>query len=626
MGRFNGKRDNTVDARLDPAQKRRLIWGAILLGAVIFAVGTASFAFFFALGSDPGADRATQDSSAPDDGVASEQADAPVGAPIDGQIGGQIDGQVAVQTGGEFVHAVPSVPETFNPLFATDAAAQLAVDLLFPRLVGQDPTSGLPTPTALATGWEIAPDGRTYTFDLRAGVRWSDGTPVTAADFLYTYTALGAAQTESPFQSRAALIESIQAPDPQTLVITLRGPHCAALHSLRHPLLPSHRYAADFGDLVTNPLNQTPEVSAGPFVFVEHEPGARIVLARNPDYWQGAPHLDRYILQVSADPDQQAAQLAAQVAAGEVDLAPVAAEESAQFAAVANANAQLFQHPQAGYLFLAANLADPNAAQPGLGEDGALVAQTPHPILGEVSVRRALALAIDRQNLLRVAAEFGAESYLLDGYLLPTIGWANLDAPAALAHDPEQAAQLLDAAGWRADAEGLRSRDGTRLALRLMTNADNPRRVALAQAIAADFTALGVQIRLEPLAFEEMTATLLEQRFDLSLGGWENLSPDPALQPLWHSRDDVPGRGFNFTSFQDPQVDSWLDQAATAADCAPAARGQLYAQVQTRVQEQLPYLLMLGDTQGWAAGARWRNLAPGPWQLHHNVRHWGLPE
>lgn len=512
--------------------------------------------------------------------------------------------------------AVAADADNFNPILATGPTAARVADLIYPRLVGQDPSGGFPMPSELATGWEVSPDGRTYTFTLRSGVTWSDGVPVTAADVKFTYDALAAEAVQSPYRDRAAAIAAIQTPDPSTVVVTLRSPSCSALHSLRRPLLPSHRFAPDFSDMRSHPLNSAPTVSAGPFQFVEHLPGERIVLAANPDYWKGAPQIERWLLEVI--PDAAARRQA--IDQGQVDLAALDPLEIVQDGLPAGAQTTVYAYPADAYSFLALNLADPANPQPGQDAAGAAIAQPPHPVLGSEAVRQAMAEAIDTRRLLDEV--FAGQGYPLNSYVLPTIGWAATDLPFTLV-DPARAAQRLDEAGWTdPDGDGMRAAGDLPLRLTLQTNADNPLRVQMAERIAADLAAVGFAIDLSVVSFEEVTAALLDQRFDLALLGWEDVGADPALSPLWHSREDRPGAGFNFTSFHDVEVDDLLDAADQMPGCGLDDRAALYRQVQERLWASRPYLYLVGHKAAWVYTNHRQGIAPGPWGLTHNVETW----
>lgn len=525
----------------------------------------------------------------------------------------------APQRGGTFVQAVGRNPITFNPVYATDPASQAVIDLIYPRLVGQDPQGGFIVPSELAERWEISPDGRTYTFTLRDGVRWSDGQPVVARDVKFTYDALAAPTVQSPYRDRTTGIQRIDAPNPRTVVVTLTGPNCAVLYSLRRPLLPSHRYAADYGDLATHPLNQTPEVSAGPFVF-ESRDDETITLARNEDYWRGAPLLDAWIVRVIPDPaDRERA-----LADGSVDLAAFAPADLLRMTPAQLAGVTQVEYMLDDYNFVAVNLADPSNPQPGRSGDGSRQAQTPHPVLGDVAVRQALAAAVDYASLLETV--YSGHAYRLGSYVPPSVGWAAADVPLP-AYDPNRARQLLEEAGWvDGNGDGVRERAGRPLRLSLQTNEDNPLRVRIAETIAADLAQVGFQIDLRIVPFEQLTAGLLGQRFDLVVIGWESLGADPGNSPFWHSRDDVPGNGFNFTSVNDDEIDTWFDSAAQAPGCDLNQRAEFYRQIQQRIAVLSPYILLAGQTGIWAYQEPWQGIAPGPWSLTYNVENWWTPQ
>jgi peptide/nickel transport system substrate-binding protein len=522
---------------------------------------------------------------------------------------------LASVSGSVFVEAVAQDVDTFNPLLTTNETSLAVSRLLWPSLIGQDPQEGYVTPDALASAWNWSDDGRIYTFTLRSGITWSDGQPITAHDVQYTFAALADEGVQSPYRSALAAIEQIVARDDQMAVVTFAAADCAALHLLRQPVLPRHLYRIDFSDLRDNPLTSAPSVSAGPFRFAEWQPGAEIRLVRNPTYWRGAPHLEEWRFRIVPDATLRIAQLLA----GAIDATFVPPD---QVRVVEGRNEiVLYQHPADSYSFLALNLADPQNPQPGQDGDGAQTAQSPHPILGDLRVRRALGLALDYPQLL--AAAYDDQSYRQASYLLPSVPWAYAAGLTPYDLDLAQAATLLTAAGWvDSDGDSVREREGQRLTLTLLTNDDSAARVRMGELVEQQLARVGVEIRFTPLPFEAMAATLLGQQFDLAIAGWENIGPDPATSTFWHSRDDLPGNGLNFASYQDLEVDAWLDAAAQLPGCDPLARGALYRQVQERLAGQAALIPLGGPVRSWAYRAGWGNVEPGPWEIYRDVHQW----
>lgn len=503
-----------------------------------------------------------------------------------------------------FVELVAADADVFNPVLTNSSTSAAVLDMIYPRLVNQDAQTGVITAGEVATDWDISADGRTYTFTLRSDVSWSDGQPVTAADFRFTYDALAAVEAASPAADRLNGIDEIETPDPNTIILRLDQADCSVLQRLRLPWLPSHRYAADYADLAANPLNQQPVVSAGPFRFAEWTPKGQIVLEANPDYWNGAPAIDRYIVRIEPDASERLRLMAN----GEADLTRLPATELA--AAEGLAGAGVHRHPARSIEYLALNWADAQNPQPGQDAGGALFPQQPHAILGEAAVRRAIALGVDAERIRTQA--YGTAGFAPVSAVPPSVTWAHAHDLSPYKYAPEAAIGALETAGWiDADGDGVRERNGVRLALSLVTNEENAARGGAADLIAAQLGEIGFEIAVQRAPFDEVAAQVLAQRFDLALLGWENLPADPGLLPLWHSEDDAPGACVNFTSFQDAEVDAWLDSAQVAPGCDLAVRGDLYRRVQGRVHESLPVLFLHGDTDTWLFSERWTGVEPG---------------
>ncbi|MCB9158970.1 MAG: hypothetical protein H6644_03780 [Caldilineaceae bacterium] len=512
-----------------------------------------------------------------------------------------------------FVQAVASAPDVLNPLLSTDATTQAIAQLIYPPLIGQDAQSGRLSADGLAARWDISPDGGVYTLTLRSDLRWSDGVPVSADDVRFTLEAVRDPATASPFRPKLANVVDVQTPAPDTVVLTLASPACATMAALVMPVLPAHLFT-DVTGMAAAPQSILPRVGAGPFLLdARTDDGFRLL--RNPDAPGARPVIDELVLRVIAEPEARVAALAD----GSVDMASFEDAWIAQAQAVPGHTLTLT--PEDRFDFVALNLADPAAPTPGRDDAGALIPQPPHPVLGEQRVRQALAVAVDYAALLPPALQPAA--YRVTSYVLPGTAWATAPELVPVQTNPTLAGELLDSVGWRdEDGDGVRSRDGVPLALTLLVNNDSAARLDTAQALATAWRSVGVDVTVEAATYEEVLARVLAQQTDAALLGWDNLGFDPGANPFWHSREDVPGAGFNFVSLQDAEVDAWLDEARTAPGCDPTLRADRFRRVQERIDIIKPYILLHGRYRGWAVGDDWTGVEIGPWQPYATIAAW----
>jgi peptide/nickel transport system substrate-binding protein len=238
--------------------------------------------------------------------------------------------EAARTRGGQLVASIRAVPRSFNRLVAREQTAELLSLLTQGRLVRINRATFELEPW-LADKWEASPDGRTFTLHLRPGVTWSDGTPFTAADVLFTLQAVFDPKTESVITEQLTIDGkpiTAAAPDDRTVILTYPAPSGPGLRLLDVlVILPKHKLEGALKDgTLANAWNSaTPPpdiVGTGPFTLREYVPGQRIVLDRNPRYWRKAgdgtqlPYLDRVVLQVIPDQDAELVRLQA----GDIDM------------------------------------------------------------------------------------------------------------------------------------------------------------------------------------------------------------------------------------------------------------------------------------------------------------------
>jgi len=518
--------------------------------------------------------------------------------------------------GGVFVQALGSNPTILNPILAADPPSFSVISLVFPRLVGQDPFSGAAAPAEMAEGWEISGDGLVWTFHLRQGVTWTDGEPVDGADFKYTYDAIASDAVNSPRKSYLTGVESIETPDPYTVIITFNQVTCdALLKNFWVPWLPSHLYAQDFSDI--SEYDEAPPVSAGAFIFEDWVPGDHVSLVRNPDYWKGAPFMDGVIFKVVPDPGARLAQLQA----GEVDL--ITAQLDQLTSITLDPSLRLYTSELDGYDFIALNLANPDNPQPAFGETGELVTQEPHPVLGDVNLRRAIAYSLDYDAILSTV--YRGQGYRLASNVLPAVAWAYDSSIEPYPYDPQMATQLLEDAGWTdSNRDGIREKDGHRLALTLTADAGNSLFQDLAVLIQEHLGRVGFDITVETLEYGTLVGTLLNQTYDMVIMKLEGLGADPNDSVLWSRSYDIPGAGFNFTSYQNPDLEQLLQSALSVPGCTTTGRAPLYHRVQQIIHDDVPVIFISGSIGNAGYTSRWRGIAPGPWSLVHNIHEWYL--
>lgn len=445
-----------------------------------------------------------------------------------------------------------------DPADIDDGESAKVTHQLFDTLVRFKP-GNFDLEPALAERWESDPQGLTWTFHLRAGVSFHDGTPFDAAAAKASLERLR--DPARPYATSFAMIASIEAPDPATLVIRLSRPYAPFLRNLAMFCAAVVPLSAS-ADRVA--FARTP-VGTGPFRFSAWLPNEKIVLEANPAYWGGRPRLDGIVFLPVPDNAKRLKLL-------ESGGADVIDGISLHDAAAVERNPALRLHatsPGANLAYLAFN--------------------TQRKPFDDPRVRRALAMAIDREGLVKHLFSGRArlaQSVIPEGFL------GHEDTPW-IVRDPARAKALLAEAGFP---------DGFETTLWVMPNPrpylPEPRRIA--QAVQANLAEIGVKARITSQDWGAYLAATHAGKHDLCFMGWttDNGDPDNFAYVLLDPENAVPGAASNLSFFKDDAVHALLLEAQGTPD--EARRADAYRRFTARVREACP-ILPLATTDAMAA-------------------------
>lgn len=530
---------------------------------------------------------------------------------------------VAQDGGGVIVEGTfGSGPNQFNPLFCNDTACRKIVGLTNVGMAGVDPETGLTTPMqtgALAKDWKLSDDLKTVTITLRDDYKWSDGTPVTSKDVLYAWSVYSNENSGSPFTFITGSIESVEAPDDYTVVVTLVTPSCLGINDATFYIAPAHVFGdTPIENLKDLPYNTAPTVFGGPFSFSEYRAGEQTTLVRNEAYPDGKVVPDGFIYKVV--PDQTV--LVERFLAGDfnyLDGAPVNRRADVKDMGD-RGEATVFDFPGNSWDYFAMNFADPTNPQNGLDEAGNPIDQGKHPVLGDPAVRKAISLSLDIDAMIQ-GAVFG-EGSRMSSFLIPTSWAANPDLePIAL--DQEAAKKLLDEAGWVPGADGIRVKDGVRASFTVLTNQGNTRREAIVSLARDQLAQVGIEAIPEIIDFNLLLERMDAQTFDAIVLGWRNGFPDdPDATQLFTATSDVVNSGNNFTSWNNPEFDKLNAEAKSVAGCAAEDRAAIYQKMEEIFLQDLPYVPLFVINGQYAAAKTVEGFDPRPNNPMWNVDMW----
>ncbi|HEY4177080.1 MAG TPA: ABC transporter substrate-binding protein [Kofleriaceae bacterium] len=483
---------------------------------------------------------------------------------------------------GALVVAEASDVQALDPARVTDSESIEVGGLMFEGLVRWKPGTTDVVP-GLATEWSVSPDGVTWTFHLREGVKFHDGTPFDAAACVFSFERLlepthpaylkgqDAAYRRSLMKSVAKVI----ATGPMTVEVHTARPYAPLLGDLAMFPMVSPAGVTKWGDAF-----RAHPVGTGPFQIVEWVPGEQVVVQRFAGYWGPPPAIDRIVFRVIVDPRQRLVELES----GSVDVATAILPDEQPFVEL-HPDLVLYTTPGNDVSYLAFN--------------------TSRPPFDEPLVRRAVNYAVNKEPIVKLA--YQGRAVPADGPLPPT-QWGYHKPSTIYPYDPLKAKKLLA----EAIAEKKFDPDKTYTFAALSTPRpyfSQPERVAL--FLQASLEQVGIKTNIELRPYADHNRVVEAGDFDMAMFGWvgDTGDPDNFLYVLFHS-DNASPPAQNIAQYRDAAVDQLLANAQVTSD--EATREKLYADAQDAIASAAPWVPIAHSELVVAARAELRGVVLSP--------------
>jgi peptide/nickel transport system substrate-binding protein len=443
---------------------------------------------------------------------------------------------------GYLIAGIESHPLQLDPRYSTDANAVRVGNLIYSALLRSD--EQLRLQLDLATSWRRL-DERSYEFSLRHDVRFHNGQPLTAADVKYTFESILDPAARSPKRGLLKHLASVDQTGPYDLRFHLDAPHAPFVEQFTLGIVP-----------VGSPANGAPPPGTGPFMLEAIDAGEKVTLKANADYWAGKPKLAGVVFKTVPD----AMVRALEFKKGVIDFMQNDIEPDMLPWLKQNSDADIGVHQGTTFQYIGINLT--------------------HPILRLRKVRQALALAIDRDAMIKhLLKDTGTAA---SGLLSP-ISWAYDDGVRRWPYDPDRAKKLLDEAGFP-DPDG----DGPLPRFHLSfktTNIDLRRRIA--EAIKEQLQQVGIELEIRSYEWGTFFSDVKKGNFHLYSLAWVGIMDPDIEYQIFHSAS-APPNGDNRGRYSNPQLDRLLEQGRITAD--EPTRKRIYSQAAKILADDLPYV------------------------------------
>ncbi|MBI4558905.1 MAG: hypothetical protein HY706_15085 [Candidatus Hydrogenedentes bacterium] len=491
------------------------------------------------------------------------------------------------------VARMPDEMPTLNPFTSTDVYSQRILLLVMESLLERD-NQTLELGPGLAESYTVSDDHLVYTFKLRPGVVFSDGTPLTAQDVKFSFDTLMDPTVDAlHLRNYFVNVATCDVADELTAKFTCKEPYFKTHIALGEDLkiIPKHIYGQ--GDFNKHPNNRHP-IGSGRYVFERWETNQQLVLTRNERYWGTKPHLLKRVYKIITD-DNAALQV---LNRQDLDVMALGPDQWATHAQKPEFEAKFnkFQYYTPSHSYIGWNLRRPQLSDKG--------------------VRRALTMLLDRQTILDTIYH-GLGKVVTGNFFIETAEYSKDIEPWPF--DPAGAQRLLDEAGWiDSNGDGFRDKDGTPLRIEFMIVTGSDEAEQLATVYKEELDKAGIDFTIRKLEWATFLESTQEHRFDACMLAW-GLDPESDPYQLWHSSQAE--KGSNYVGFINADADRIIDEARREFD--RNKRIEMYHRLNHILHEEQPYTFLFCPAALQVVDKRFHNVKVYPLGL--DAREWYVP-
>lgn len=473
------------------------------------------------------------------------------------------------RAGGRLIRRLESDPSTLNYVLQGTEDERQVLQYIYDPLIDFD--QNLNPIAGTAARWEILDGGKTYVLHIDPRAVFSDGTPVTAADVVFTLSTIldqQSMQFASWFDGLDR--EQTRAVDEKTARIVFREARVTQLFAFNIGVLPQHIYGK--GNFKKNRA----VIGNGPYVLARRQTGRSILVERNAKYWREAPLIDSVLFRVIGDDNVAWSALQR----GDIHVTRVNNDTWFRVKDEPAVTAKIAFHDvyPLAYNAVPWNLKD--------------------PLFQDVRVRRALAMSYDRQAIIDQL--YHGHARAISGPFTPD-SWANNPAVNPIERNAEAAKGLLASAGWRdTNGDGILDRDGKPFSFNMLISAGSKPSADQSQIYQDALRRIGVEMSITTLDGAAYFDRILQGNYQAALMSW-SIDPDPDPYSLFHSSQKPPD-GLNIVGYQNAEVDHLLERGRTEFD--RGRRVEIYHQLHEILSADQPYLWMMQVGFKWAVDKR----------------------